>query len=141
MTRTYAVLEVTPMAYQEIRQRLEKAGYQHAIDNDKIDMHGIALQALEKAKPTPVEVGTLLSHRTKRGMVELMLAGERIQMDVEKAREVVGMLQQAIEAAISDEIMYTFLHQKIGLSEHAASSALVDLRELRQGSRETVHPS
>lgn len=46
-THTYVLLEVSPPAYQEIRQKLELAGYQHAFDQDGgrsvIDMHGIAL--------------------------------------------------------------------------------------------------
>lgn len=44
MTYTYALLEVSPEAYDEIRKKLEAAGYQHAFGADgEIDMHGIAL--------------------------------------------------------------------------------------------------
>ena len=46
-THTYAVLEVSPAAYREIRGALEAAGYAHAFhqggDGEVIDMHGIAL--------------------------------------------------------------------------------------------------
>jgi hypothetical protein len=46
-TRTYAVLEVSTAAYEEIRAKLEAAGYEHAFHEDDgrvvIDMHGIAL--------------------------------------------------------------------------------------------------
>ncbi len=47
MTHTYAVLEVSQAVYDEIRAKLEAAGYDHAFheDPDVIDMHGIALQA------------------------------------------------------------------------------------------------
>lgn len=89
---------------------------------------------------TSIEIGTILSHRTKQGMVELTLNGEKTQMDLDKAREVRGMLDGAIEAAVSDGLIYAFLTQKIGLGDHAASSALLDFRELRQGSRSTVFP-
>jgi len=61
-THTYAVLEVSPAAYREIRALLEAAGYEHAfhrtahevfregkregeIEVEVIDMHGIALTA------------------------------------------------------------------------------------------------
>ena len=44
MTYTYAVLEVSPAAHAEIKAKLLAAGYQHAIDGDTIDMHGIALE-------------------------------------------------------------------------------------------------
>lgn len=46
-TRTYAVLEISSAAYQEIREKLEKAGYDHAFHEkdygEIIDMHGIAV--------------------------------------------------------------------------------------------------
>lgn len=45
MTRTYATLDVSPECYQEIRERLETAAYDHAFHEDGvIDMHGIALR-------------------------------------------------------------------------------------------------
>jgi hypothetical protein len=53
MTHTYALLEVSPWAYDEIKGKLLDAGYQHAIHEigkigeigeiGEIDMHGIAL--------------------------------------------------------------------------------------------------
>ena len=44
MTHTYVELELSPAAYDEIRQKLEEAGYKHAfIDEATIDMHGIAV--------------------------------------------------------------------------------------------------
>jgi len=46
---TYAILEVSPATYAEVRRLLEAAGYQHAFHRDGraevIDMHGIALRA------------------------------------------------------------------------------------------------
>lgn len=139
-THTYAVLEVTPMAFAEIKHRLEMAGYDHAFHGDMIDMHGIGLKALTTAHPTNIEIGTLLSQRTKQGMVEMAVNGERSQMDLDKAREVRGMLDGAIEAAVSDGLIYAFLTQRIGLSDEKASAALLDFRELRQGSRSVVFP-
>lgn len=91
-------------------------------------------------KLTHIEVASILSHRTKQGMVELTLNGEKAQMDLAKAREVRGMLDGAIEAAVSDTLVFAFLTTKIGLSEQAAAAALLDFRELRQGSRSIVFP-
>lgn len=48
MTHTYAVLDISRVAYDEIRRKLEVAGYQHAFDGDIIDMHGIALAAPDR---------------------------------------------------------------------------------------------
>lgn len=92
-------------------------------------------------KNTTIEVGSILSHRTKAGVVELTLNGEKTQMEIPKAREVRDMISGAIEAAISDELIFKFLTTKIGLPEDVASAALLDFRELRQGSRSTVFPT
>jgi len=145
MTYTYAVLDVPRAVYAAVRALLDAADYGHAFHADKegevIDMHGIALRAKAGPTGTDITVSTLLSSRTKQGRIDFTLNGELTQMDLDKAREVVGMLQGAIEAAISDELVYKFLTEKVGLEPERASAALVDFRELRQGSRDLVHPN
>lgn len=145
MTYTYAVLDVPRAVYAAIRALLDRASYQHAFHTDKdgevIDMHGIALRSKDGPTGTDITVSTLLSSKTKEGRIDFTLNGELTQMDLDKAREVIGMLQGAVEAAISDELMYRFLTQKIKLEPERASAALVDFREMRQGSRDIVYPS
>lgn len=145
MTYTYAVLDVPRAVYAAVRALLERASYQHAFhagkDGEVIDMHGIALRSKEGPADTDITVSTLLSSRTKQGRIDFTMNGELTQMDLDKAREVVGMLQGAIEAAISDECVYRFLTEKVGLEPDRASAALIDFREMRQGSRELVHPN
>lgn len=55
MTYTYAILEISSSAYNEIKEKLEKAGYQDQFHEDKgsvvIDMHGIALKSDSARKP------------------------------------------------------------------------------------------
>lgn len=92
-------------------------------------------------KTTRIEIGTILSQRTKEGVVELQVNGERVQMELPKAREVLGMLAGAIEAAVSDALIFAFLTQRIGLTEDQAAAALLDFRELRQGTRSTSWPT
>lgn len=87
-----------------------------------------------------VELASIISGRTKEGMVELTLGETKCQMELKKAREVRGMLDEAIEAAVSDELLFKFLTTKVGLSEQAAVKALADFREMRQGSRAAVFP-
>lgn len=43
-THTYATLEVSAEAYDEVKRLLEKAEYHHAFHEGLIDMHGIALE-------------------------------------------------------------------------------------------------
>lgn len=49
MTYTYAILDVSPKAYREIKEKLEEAGYEDQFHEDGgrivLDMHGIALAA------------------------------------------------------------------------------------------------
>lgn len=54
-THTYVILELSQRAYEEIRDSLEKAGYQHAFHEDMdgrpvIDMQGLAV-ATERVPP------------------------------------------------------------------------------------------
>jgi hypothetical protein len=53
VTHTYAILEVSQKAFEEIKKTLEKVGYDHVFNEDKtlIDMHGIALVSSKKKKP------------------------------------------------------------------------------------------
>lgn len=102
-------------------------------------------------KTIDIQIGTLLSNRTKQGMVELQITEQnedgfpsqqiKTQWDIRKAKEIRDMLTEAIEAAISDTILYKFMHEKVGLSEDKAAMALLDFRELRQGSKGTVYPT
>lgn len=64
LTHTYAVLDVSPDVFQEIRNKLERAGYGHTfIDRAdgglEIDMHGIALAVdpavLKAAQPVTID--------------------------------------------------------------------------------------
>jgi len=49
-THTFAELEVSEGAYDEIAQKLKDAGYEHAFIGGTIDMHGIGLT---KGQPIP----------------------------------------------------------------------------------------
>lgn len=143
MTHTYAVLEVPGSVYAAVRALLARADYGHAFlntrtDGEVIDMHGIALKSLGGDGTSEINVTTLLSSRTKEGRVELQVNAEVTQMDLAKAHTVSLMLMQAIEAAGTDQMLYEFLTKRIGLSDEKASMALLDFRELRQGSRERL---
>lgn len=80
---------------------------------------------------------TILSNRTKEGMVNFSLKQNdtevKTQWDIRKAKEIRDMLTECIEAAISDTLIYKFMHEKVGMSDEKASMVLLDFRELRQG--------
>ena len=49
MTYTFTYLEISEDAYNEIKAKLKDAEYEHAfVEENVIDMHGIALKKLEK---------------------------------------------------------------------------------------------
>jgi len=51
-THTFAILEVSPAVYEEIREKLKAAGYQHAFMADgSIDMYGIAINTADQNEP------------------------------------------------------------------------------------------
>lgn len=61
MTYAYALLDVSPACYQEIKAKLQAAGYGHVFHQDRdgdrvstvIDMHGIALREEDQAGCNP----------------------------------------------------------------------------------------
>ena len=145
MTHTYTVLEVPRAVYAAVRALLDKADYGHTFQTDKegevIDMHGIALRSKGDPPGTNIEVSTLLSSKDQTGRIDFALNGELTQMDLDKARLIVRILNEAIEAAVSDEMFYKFMVERIGMKPNQALAALVDFREIRQGSRESVNPN
>lgn len=52
VTHTYAILKLSKTAYEEIREKLVKAGYDDQFHGEEgketIDMHGIGVQVEEK---------------------------------------------------------------------------------------------
>jgi hypothetical protein len=87
-----------------------------------------------------IAVSTIISQRTREGRVEFSMNEEMSQWDLDTAREVHRMLGEAIEAAVSDSLLFKFLTERVGMDADRAGQALLDFRELRQGSRGSVHP-
>lgn len=142
-THTYALLEVPGVVFAAVKAMLTRAGSTDAIheaegpgDKELIDMHGLALVARPGSKQTGVatgmvEVGTLLSHRTGQGRVEIAIGAEVAQWDIGDAKKVHAMLGEAIEAAISDELIFKFLTEKVGIApENPTISEVVFYRAI-----------
>lgn len=99
-----------------------------------------ALMGEPPDKGHSVVIGSIISHRTKQGMVEIVVDDNRLHLDVKKAREIYEMLGGAIEAAISDQIVFDLFRDK-GIPESHVMTIISDLRERRQGSKGTVYAS
>jgi hypothetical protein len=95
----------------------------------------------DEAKIDNLAFSTILSQRTHMGMIEFSFNDEMSQWDLDKAREIHRMLGEAIEAAVSDTLIYQFFVEKIGFESEKAAAVLMDFRELRQGSKDLVKPS
>lgn len=88
-----------------------------------------------------VTVASGFGMTSRQGFVELTLNDQRSQMDTKKAREIGLMLIEAAEAAASDEI-FIHLLERIGIENpDAHGRILLDLREIRQGTRGISYPS
>jgi hypothetical protein len=61
-TRTFVLMELTPGAYTEIRQRLIDAGYEHAIDDrtQRLDLHGIGVTPFPEPRIDTVKDGDVI---------------------------------------------------------------------------------
>ena len=82
-------------------------------------------------------VASIFGARERRGLVSIQLGDARVQVPIGKAREMRDMLTDVIEAAISDELLMRFLQERIRLSLEASGAALLEFREMRQGTRGT----
>jgi len=88
-----------------------------------------------------IQVSSGFGAASRQGLVELTLNDQRTQMDVRKAREIGLMLIEAAEAATSDEIVMRLLTDKVGLAAEQVAHVLIDLREIRQGTRDVRWPT
>lgn len=132
-THTYALLEVSPGAYAEIRAKLEAAGYAHAFHQDDnqevIDLHGLALVA---ATPLDVPAAPALS-------AEHELAAEAIRLRDKQIGAIRRACELQLEAALgyasgsiaSWRVMLAKVHETI-LQREEAREQIVVLRRARE---------
>lgn len=81
-----------------------------------------------------VLVTSLLSHRTRQGIVSLKVGEFETQMPPAKARQIAGFLFEAAEAADSDALFWAWFGG-IGMDEGAGIGALRQFRALRDAKR------
>jgi hypothetical protein len=88
-----------------------------------------------------LELHSIYGAKQQKGLVQLLLNGEVISTwDIPKAREIARMLQECIEAAITDEMLVNFFKTKLNMDDERCALLLRDFRLLRQGQLEAVNP-
>ena len=137
--RPWTLLDIPYGVYAALRALLTRANCQHAFvvqeEGEILDLHGLALRALSDRAVSDITVSTVLSATTKQGKIEVTVNADVLQMDLEKAREVLALLQGAIEVATADELIYRFLTDNMAWDADRAGAALTDFRDLRQRTR------
>jgi hypothetical protein len=88
-----------------------------------------------------ITVSSGFGQKSQQGFVELTLNEQLTQMDVAKAREVGLMLLQAAEAATSDAMFIALLGQMGVTDAEVRGRILLELRAIRQGTRDVQWPS
>jgi hypothetical protein len=90
-------------------------------------------------EPEPPElevlVTSLLSHRTRQGIVSLKVGEFETQMPPAKARQIAGFLFEAAEAADSDALFWAWSTGTLGFDEEVAIQGLRSFRALRDAKR------
>lgn len=88
-----------------------------------------------------ITVSSGVSSQTGAGFVDLSIDQTRTQMEVKKAIEVATMIFGAAGAAESDAAFTRLLRERIGIDDpQRVAMVLLDLREMRQGTRDTSNP-
>lgn len=85
--------------------------------------------------PSTVVLGvtTLYGAQTRRGLVELRLGAERVQLELDTAREVARWLFEAAASAEQDEVLVEWLAgPDFGLELAQVGQVLMSLRERRE---------
>lgn len=129
------------LVLEEVLAMLKTTGAPNRVI-EKFREHVETVLGIKPSKTTDdnVQVASGYGALTQRGFVEFTLNEQRTQMEPKKAREIALMLLEASEAAMSDEIFVALLTDKLGIDPERAGMVLLDLREIRQGSRSTVYP-
>lgn len=146
-TTQRTVMTVPRTVYQALRAHLKRHKLDAAIlplegGTELLNLDGLGLTMAPGETPElgdKLGVSSLISQRDGLPRIELQLNGELTQMTAYKAREIVTMLQEVVEAAMSDLLIYRFLTERLELDSEKATQGLLYFRELR-AQVDTPHP-
>jgi hypothetical protein len=102
-------------------------------------------EAVAEKRPTTghdnVSVASGYGSASQKGFVELTINDQRTQMEIKKAIEIAVMIIDAAGAAATDAALMRLLRERVGITDtERLGRILLDLREMRQGSRDIVRP-
>jgi hypothetical protein len=102
-------------------------------------------EAVAEKRPTTghdnVAVGSGYGSSSRKGFVELTINDQRTQLEIKKAIEIAVMLIEAASAASVDAAVMQLMRDRVGIDDdERLGRILLDLREIRQGSRDVVRP-
>lgn len=128
------------MVLEEIVQTLKTISAPTRVIEAFVAQSEAYFTARPKTTIDDVQIGSGFGMKSRKGTVDLVLNDELTQMSAGKAREIGLMLIEASEAAQSDE-MFVALLERLGITEtEHLGRILIDLREIRQGTRGTSRP-
>jgi hypothetical protein len=110
-THTFSILPVSPGTFEEIRSKLKAAGYDHALFEDGIDMHGIAIKIDDGSyMPTtpPIKRKHSLKFVADKGLLADALGLPRDQC---------AEIEKVVEQAISENRNARWLFETVGAME------------------------
>jgi hypothetical protein len=102
-------------------------------------------EAVAEKRPTKgyddVNVSSGYGSSSRKGFVELTINDQRTQMEIKKAIEIAVMMIEAASAASVDAAVMQLMRDRVGIDDdERLGRILLDLREMRQGSRDVVRP-
>jgi hypothetical protein len=103
-------------------------------------------EAVAEKRPTKgyddVTVSSGYGSSSKQGFVELTINDQRTQMEIKKAIEIAVMMIEAASAAATDAAIMQLMRERVGIDdEERLARILLDVREMRQGTRGIAKPS
>lgn len=129
------------LVIEEVLAILKTVGVPDPVIEKFNEVAGRVVEHKHEQGTDEVTVSSGFGHKTQLGFVDLTVNDTRTQLPIDKAREIGIMLLQAAEAAASDQ-MFTTLLKKSGIDNpETLGRVLLDLREIRQGTRGVSWPS
>lgn len=123
MTHTYVECAVSHAAHREIEALLRKAGYDHAIEDGVIDMHGLALVIDAELVDAEVPQGFTEAERLRAGKEGIMSTNTQSMESITDVREMRRILTDMRYGGYSPFTKGRDMSPASGLVRHVMAAA------------------